>query len=92
MKKFYTAIFLPLLMTFSLAQAIVIVPKAPNIDVTSYVLLDANTGTVIASLDETTMIKPASITKLMTAYATFQAINEEQVRLDDPVRISQRPS
>jgi len=92
MKKFYTAIFLPLLMTFSLAQAIVIVPKAPNIDVTSYVLLDANTGTVIASLDETTMIKPASITKLMTAYATFQAINEEQVRLDDPVRISQRAS
>ena len=92
MKKFYTAIFLPLLMTFSLAQAIVIVPKAPNIDVTSYVLLDANTVTVIASLDETTMIKPASITKLMTAYATFQAINEEQVRLDDPVRISQRAS
>ena len=51
MKKFYTAIFLPLLMTFSLAQAIVIVPKAPNIDVTSYALLDAETGTIIASLD-----------------------------------------
>ena len=80
------------MMTVSLAQAIVIVPKAPNIDVTSYVLLDAETGTIIASLDETTMIKPASITKLMTAYATFQAIKEEQVRLDDPVRISQRAS
>jgi len=79
-------------MTVSLAHAIVIVPKAPNIDVTSYVLLDADTGTIIASLDETTTIKPASITKLMTAYATFQAINEEQVRLDDPVRISQRAS
>ena len=92
MKRFYTAILLPLLMTASLAQAIVIVPKAPNLDVVSYVLLDADTGTIIASLDETTTIKPASITKLMTAYATFQAIKEEQVRLDDPVKVSQRAS
>ena len=84
------AIFLPLLMTVSLAQAIVIVPKAPNIDVISYVLLDTDTGTIIASSDETATIKPASITKLMTAYATFQAIKEEQVRLDDPVKVSQR--
>ena len=90
MKKYYMAIFLPLLMTVSLAQAIVIVPKAPNIDVISYVLLDTDTGTIIASSDETATIKPASITKLMTAYATFQAIKEEQVRLDDPVKVSQR--
>ncbi len=79
-------------MTTSLVHAIVIVPKAPNLDVTSYVLLDADTGTIIASLDETTTIKPASITKLMTAYAAFQAIKEEQVRPDDPVKISQRAS
>ena len=89
MKKLFTAIFLPLLMTVSLAQAIVIVPKAPNLDVASYILIDADTGTIVASRDETKIIKPASITKLMTAYATFQAIREEQVRLDDPVRISQ---
>jgi len=92
MKKFFTAIFLSLLMTTSLVHAIVIVPKAPNLDVASYVLLDADTGTIIASLDETTTIKPASITKLMTAYAAFQAIKEEQVRPDDPVKISQRAS
>ena len=79
-------------MTTSLVHAIVIVPKAPNLDVASYVLLDADTGTIIASLDETTTIKPASITKLMTAYAAFQAIKEEQVRPDDPVKISQRAS
>ncbi len=79
-------------MTTSLVHAIVIVPKAPNLDVASYVLLDADTGTIVASLDETTTIKPASITKLMTAYAAFQAIKEEQVRPDDPVKISQRAS
>ena len=79
-------------MSTSLIEAIVIVPKAPTIDVKSYVLLDAETGTIIASFEETAAIKPASITKLMTAYATFQAIKEEQVRLDDSVKISQRAS
>ena len=33
-------------------NAIVIVPKAPNIDVSSYVLLDAETGSIIAKLEE----------------------------------------
>ncbi len=92
MKKFYFTIFLLLMMSTSLIEAIVIVPKAPTIDVKSYVLLDAETGTIIASFEETAAIKPASITKLMTAYATFQAIKEEQVRLDDSVKISQRAS
>lgn len=80
------------MMSTSQIEAIVIVPKAPTIDVKSYVLLDAETGTIIASFEETAAIKPASITKLMTAYAAFQAIKEEQVRLDDSVRISQRAS
>jgi len=92
MKRFYKIIFLPLLIISSLAEAIVIVPKAPNLDVSSYVLLDADTGAIIASIDETMTIKPASITKLMTAYAAFQAIKEEQVRIDDPVKISERAS
>jgi D-alanyl-D-alanine carboxypeptidase (penicillin-binding protein 5/6) len=92
MKKFYFTIFLSLMMSTSQIEAIVIVPKAPTIDVKSYVLLDAETGTIIASFEETAAIKPASITKLMTAYAAFQAIKEEQVRLDDSVRISQRAS
>ena len=80
------------MMSTSQIEAIVIVPKAPTIDVKSYVLLDAETGTIIASFEETAAIKPASITKLMTAYATFQAIKEEQVTLDDSVKISQRAS
>ncbi|SUZ47365.1 uncharacterized protein METZ01_LOCUS219, partial [marine metagenome] len=54
-------------------NAIVIVPKAPNIDVDSYVLLDTETGTIIAKLEETKPVKPASITKLMTAYTAFHA-------------------
>ena len=71
-----------------IANSIVIVPKPPEIKVESYVLYNPNTGTIIASEEETNQIKPASITKLMTAYTVFHAIEEEQIAMDDPVRVS----
>ncbi len=71
-----------------IANSIVIVPKPPEIKVESYVLYNPNTGTIIASEEETNQIKPASITKLMTAYTVFHAIKEEQIAMDDPVRVS----
>ena len=71
-----------------IANSIVIVPKPPEIKVESYVLYNPNTGTMIASEEETNQIKPASITKLMTAYTVFHAIKEEQIAMGDPVRVS----
>jgi D-alanyl-D-alanine carboxypeptidase (penicillin-binding protein 5/6) len=71
-----------------IANSIVIVPKPPEIKVESYVLYNPSTGTIIASEEETNQIKPASITKLMTAYTVFHAIKEEQISMGDPVRVS----
>ena len=71
-----------------IAHSIVIVPKPPEIKVESYVLYNPDTGTIIASEEETNQIKPASITKLMTAYTVFNAIKEDQIAMDDPVRVS----
>ena len=71
-----------------IANSIVIVPKPPEIKVESYVLYNPSTGTIIASEKETNQIKPASITKLMTAYTVFHAIKEEQISMGDPVRVS----
>jgi len=71
-----------------IADSIVIVPKPPEIKVESYILYNPNTGTIIASEEETNQIKPASITKLMTAYSVFHAIKEEQIAMDDPVKVS----
>ena len=71
-----------------IANSIVIVPKPPQVKVESYVLYNPDTGTIIASEEETNQIKPASITKLMTAYTVFHAIKEGQIAMDDPVRVS----
>ena len=47
----------------------------PPIDVKSYVLMDYQTGQILASKQPEKELPPASTTKLMTAYVTFQALN-----------------
>ena len=73
--------FVILILFAPIANSIVIVPKPPEVRVESYVLYNPDTGTIIASEDETNQIKPASITKLMTAYTVFHAIKEEQIAI-----------
>ena len=72
------------------AHSATIVPKAPNIPVESHILMEVNTGKIIAKLEENKHIKPASINKLMTAYSTFLYLNDGQISLDEKVTISNK--
>jgi D-alanyl-D-alanine carboxypeptidase len=54
------------------------------------ILVDANTGAVLEHEDAFQRWYPASLTKLMTAYVAFRAIQQGEVTLDSPVRISAR--
>ncbi|MDA0706302.1 MAG: D-alanyl-D-alanine carboxypeptidase [Proteobacteria bacterium] len=65
------------------------VPAAPIIGASSYVLIDAKTGHELASLQPDIAVPPASLTKLMTAYAVFKALAGGQVTLEDEVTISE---
>ncbi|MEQ9561191.1 MAG: serine hydrolase, partial [Woeseiaceae bacterium] len=56
----------------------------------SYILVDSDTGYELASLDPDEKLAPASLTKLMTAYAIFRALGEGQIKLDDQVTISEK--
>jgi D-alanyl-D-alanine carboxypeptidase len=51
-------------------------------------LLDVSTGEVIAQDRAGMPWFPASLTKLMTAYLTFQALRERRLKLDDQVLVS----
>ncbi|WJH42168.1 D-alanyl-D-alanine carboxypeptidase [Aliirhizobium terrae] len=53
-------------------------------------LIDANTGRVIAHQDAFRKWYPASLTKLMTAYVTFRAINSGRLSLDSTVVMSKK--
>ncbi len=66
------------------------IPPAPSLpNVASYVVLDYQTGQVIAFKDPDLRRAPASLTKLMTAYLTYQAIAGGSLRLDESVPVTQ---
>jgi D-alanyl-D-alanine carboxypeptidase (penicillin-binding protein 5/6) len=69
--------------------AAVPIPKPPALDARSYVLIDYQSGRVIAADQADVRMEPASITKLMTGYLVFQALNEKRLGLDDPITISE---
>lgn len=70
--------------------AIFITPKAPSINAAAYVVLDYNSGAIIASNNVDAKRAPASLTKLMTAYVVFQLIKDGRANLDDDVKISEK--
>ncbi len=51
-------------------------------------VMDARTGEVLHSRNADTRLYPASLTKMMTLYITFQAIENGEITLDTMVRIS----
>lgn len=67
-----------------------IIPTAPNLGSAAYVLMDANTGMILAHKNMREERQPASLTKLMTLYLTFQALKNNQIHLTDNVRISKK--
>ncbi|UOM36056.1 D-alanyl-D-alanine carboxypeptidase family protein [Acuticoccus sp. I52.16.1] len=67
-------------------------PVPARAEVGSYLLFDMADGTILADYEATALWYPASITKLMTAYVTFQAIADGRLKLTSPVKISPQAS
>ncbi len=66
------------------------IPDPPALNATSYVLVDFESGRVLAEKNPDDHIEPASITKLMTAYLVDKAIADGDITLDDMVTISEK--
>ena len=65
-----------------------LIPPPPNIDVKGYVLMDADSGAVIAEKNMNQRLQPASLTKLMTLYIAFQTLKSNQIHLDNKATVS----
>jgi len=72
------------------AAAAQIVPRVPEIAASSYILMDARTGKVIAEQNADVQLPPASLTKIMTAYIAEVEIDNGNMSLDDEVHISEK--
>ena len=67
----------------------IIVPLSVSAAPFAAYVMDARTGKEIYSQNATTRLHPASLTKMMTLYLAFTAIERGQIRLDTPILISQ---
>ena len=66
------------------------IPDSPPISAVSFVVMDHNSGAILAATNENEKRAPASLTKLMTSYVVFQRIKEEFITLEDEVKISEK--
>lgn len=70
----------------SLAEA----PPPPQIAASSWLLMDLTANQPIASHDAGARVEPASLTKLMTAYLVFDALEKKSITLDQQAPVSEK--
>lgn len=56
----------------------------------SSMVIDADTGEVLYARSADQRRYPASLTKMMTLYMTFEALEQGRLRLDQPLKVSKR--
>jgi len=66
------------------------IPAPPELNVRSYVLVDFDTGTVLAEFNADEKAEPASLTKIMTAYVAAEALAAGAIALDDVITVSDK--
>jgi D-alanyl-D-alanine carboxypeptidase (penicillin-binding protein 5/6) len=86
---FCITLFISLLMFPFLGWAAQIAPP-PALAVKAYLLEDFNSSSIIASSKKDERIEPASLTKIMTAYITFDAIHHGHLKLDQTLPVSDK--
>ena len=79
---------IPTLLTTSSWAAQVAPP--PALAVKAYLLKDFNSGTEIISYKKDERVEPASLTKIMTAYVTFDAIQHGHLKLEQTLPVSEK--
>ncbi|MCW2478306.1 D-alanyl-D-alanine carboxypeptidase DacA [Candidatus Symbiopectobacterium sp. NZEC135] len=63
------------------------IPGVPQIDAESYILIDYNSGKVLAEMNADARRDPASLTKMMTSYVIGQALKSGKITQNDIVTV-----
>ena len=64
------------------------VPNPPKVKANSYIIIDANSNTIIAEKNSHVLREPASLTKMLSLYIISEHLTRGEIHLDDQVRIS----
>jgi D-alanyl-D-alanine carboxypeptidase (penicillin-binding protein 5/6) len=66
------------------------IPQQPEIKASSFILMDFDSGRILAQKEPDKRVEPASITKLMTAYLVDKALAAGDISLNDTPTISEK--
>ncbi|AWD32755.1 D-alanyl-D-alanine carboxypeptidase DacC [Candidatus Kinetoplastibacterium sorsogonicusi] len=61
----------------------------PKVSAKSWIAIDVNSGQVLAESNSNVKMEPASLTKIMTAYLIFHALEDKRIKLDQLINISE---
>ncbi|MDD2816510.1 MAG: D-alanyl-D-alanine carboxypeptidase [Thiotrichaceae bacterium] len=81
--------FLLVLPVFATAAEVSLTPTVPPIAARAYILQDFHSKRILMEKNSELRIEPASLTKLMTAYLTFEALQSGKLKLTDTIKISE---
>ncbi len=88
---FALSVLLVLMLVASTAQAVsALIPAPPQIAARAYLVMDADTGHIIAADREDERFPPASLTKMMTSYVVEYEIAKGNIALEDMVLVSEK--
>ena len=71
------------------AQAVTIMPSPPTLNNKAYVLMDYESGQVLAASNPDQQLPPASLTKMMTSFIIEQKLMAGQLKEDEAVRMNE---
>ncbi|WP_240724570.1 D-alanyl-D-alanine carboxypeptidase family protein [Halomonas borealis] len=74
----------------TLASPGTVIPSPPQLAASSWILMDADSGRVLAQHNPDQRLPPASLTKLMTAYLVERELESDNISPDDMVPISEK--
>lgn len=80
---------LGIVVTSCSVSAAVVIPPPPSISAKGYILIDHNTGHVIAEQNADIQLAPASLTKMMTSYVIGNELALGNIKETDMVTISE---
>ncbi|SIS45306.1 penicillin-binding protein 6. Serine peptidase. MEROPS family S11 [Neptunomonas antarctica] len=86
---FLTFLFL-MLAANSLQAATTLIPSAPQVSATAYLVMDSDTGKVVLSDKADERFAPASLTKMMTSYIVEYELGKGNIGKDDLVLVSEK--
>ncbi|WLQ14145.1 D-alanyl-D-alanine carboxypeptidase family protein [Hahella aquimaris] len=86
--RVYIAFFLCWAVSAAWADQASLIPSAPQIAASSYILMDAESGAIIVEKNSEERLPPASLTKMMTSYVLDYEVDQGNVSFNDEAPIS----